>query len=134
MSSADSKLDAQLRQVRLPDGLLDRLAALPLARDDDIDELLRDIANLVVNDGVFANRRSNHLVARACKRQQQIGEILARQKDRFTHDGSRFQYPPWQERQVAGYKSGTAPTYRKNRIEQTPNGQAPGGIFSLICA
>ena len=44
MSSADSHLDAQLRQVRLPDGLLDRLVALPLASDDDIDELLRDMA------------------------------------------------------------------------------------------
>jgi Ca-activated chloride channel family protein len=43
MSSADAKLDAQLRQVRLPDGLLDRLMALPLADDEDIDELLRDV-------------------------------------------------------------------------------------------
>ncbi len=33
MSSADSKLDARLREVPLPDGLLDRLMALPLAGD-----------------------------------------------------------------------------------------------------
>ncbi len=44
MSSVDSKLDVQLRQVRLPDGLLDRLAALPLAGDDAIDELLGEVA------------------------------------------------------------------------------------------
>ena len=44
MSSADSKLDAQLREVRLPDGLLDRLMALPLADDEDVDELLREVA------------------------------------------------------------------------------------------
>ena len=44
MSSADSKLDAQLRAVRLPGGLLDRLMALPLAEDEDIDELVREVA------------------------------------------------------------------------------------------
>ncbi|MGO9114926.1 MAG: VWA domain-containing protein [Thermoguttaceae bacterium] len=44
MSSADTRLDAQLRQVPLPDGLMDRLMALPLAGDDGIDELLRDVA------------------------------------------------------------------------------------------
>ena len=44
MSSADFKLDAQLRDVPLPDGLLDRLMALPLAGDEDVDELLRDVA------------------------------------------------------------------------------------------
>jgi Ca-activated chloride channel family protein len=44
MSPADSKLDAQLRNVPLPDGLLDRLMALPLAGDDCLDELVRDVA------------------------------------------------------------------------------------------
>lgn len=44
MSSADFKLDAQLRDVRLPGGLLDRLMALPLAGDGDVDELVRDVA------------------------------------------------------------------------------------------
>ena len=43
MSSADFKLDAQLREVPLPDGLLDRLMALPLASDEDVDELLREV-------------------------------------------------------------------------------------------
>ena len=44
MSTADFKLDAQLRDVPLPDGLLDRLMALPLADDDGLDELVRDVA------------------------------------------------------------------------------------------
>ena len=44
MSSADFKLDAQLRDVPLPGGLLDRLMALPLAGDEDVDELVRDVA------------------------------------------------------------------------------------------
>ncbi len=54
MSTADSKLDARLRDVPLPDGLLDRLMALPLAGSEnvggegldgaEIDELLREVA------------------------------------------------------------------------------------------
>ena len=44
MSSADSKLDALLQAVPLPDGLLDRLMALPLAGDEDVDELVRAVA------------------------------------------------------------------------------------------
>jgi hypothetical protein len=44
MSTTDSKLDAELRNVRVPDGLLDRLVALPLAGDDGIDEIVRDVA------------------------------------------------------------------------------------------
>ncbi|MGA2258577.1 MAG: hypothetical protein ABSG53_28260, partial [Thermoguttaceae bacterium] len=44
MSTADSKLDALLREVPIPDGLLDRLMALPLADDEGIDELVRDVA------------------------------------------------------------------------------------------
>jgi Ca-activated chloride channel homolog len=43
MSPADLKLDAQLRNVRVPDGLLDRLMALPVADDDSIDELVREV-------------------------------------------------------------------------------------------
>ena len=43
MSTADSKLDARLRDVPLPDGLLDRLVALPLADEQGIDELLREV-------------------------------------------------------------------------------------------
>ena len=44
MSTADSKLDARLRAVPLPDGLLDRLMALPLADDEDVDKLVCDVA------------------------------------------------------------------------------------------
>jgi len=44
MSSADFKLDAQLRDVPIPRGLLDRLMALPLAGDADFDKFVRDVA------------------------------------------------------------------------------------------
>src|SRR5208282_120102 len=43
MSSADFKLDAQLRAVPLPGGLLDRLMALPLAGDEAVDGLVREV-------------------------------------------------------------------------------------------
>jgi Ca-activated chloride channel homolog len=43
MSPADTKLDAQLCNVPLPDGLLDRLMALPLDGDDSLDELVREV-------------------------------------------------------------------------------------------
>lgn len=44
MTSADLKLDARLRAIPLPDGLLDRLMALPLAGDGEVDELVREVA------------------------------------------------------------------------------------------
>ena len=44
MSTADFKLDARLRDVPVPDGLLDRLMALPLAGEEGVDELVRDVA------------------------------------------------------------------------------------------
>ena len=44
MFSADSQLDAQLRDVSLPDGLLGRLLALPLAGDEGIDGLICEVA------------------------------------------------------------------------------------------
>jgi len=44
MSTADFKLDARLRDVPVPDGLLDRLMCLPLASDEGIDEVVRDVA------------------------------------------------------------------------------------------
>ncbi len=44
MSTADSKLDARLREVPLPGGLLNRLVRVPLAGDEDVDELLREVA------------------------------------------------------------------------------------------
>lgn len=43
MSSFDSHLDAQLRAVPLPEGLLERLRAVPLADDASLDEALRDV-------------------------------------------------------------------------------------------
>jgi len=44
MSTADFKLDARVRDVPVPDGLLARLMALPLADDEGIDALVREVA------------------------------------------------------------------------------------------
>ncbi len=39
----DAGLDEAVREVELPDGLLQRLAAIPLADDEGLDEALRDV-------------------------------------------------------------------------------------------
>jgi Ca-activated chloride channel family protein len=43
MASGDFKLDAQLREVTVPSGLLERLLMLPFADDDGLDEAVRDV-------------------------------------------------------------------------------------------
>ena len=43
MASGDFKLDAQLRAVTVPSGLLERLLALPYADDAGLDEAVRDV-------------------------------------------------------------------------------------------
>lgn len=55
MSSADFKLDALLRDVMPPSGLLERLMALPYADDAGLDEVVRDVE---LPDGLLQRLRA----------------------------------------------------------------------------